>query len=90
MKMIFGMSCVLFEGFIIDEKQFQCIDVMIFLMMVKEWCNFKIIDGSCCKCIVQGSGFSVQDINKLFKMYEQMKEMMKMFGQMIGGKGKGM
>ncbi|AAF11391.1 signal recognition particle protein [Deinococcus radiodurans] len=90
MKMIPGMSRALPEGFTIDEKQLQRIDAMISSMTVKERRNPKIIDGSRRKRIAQGSGSSVQDINKLLKMHEQMKEMMKMLGQMTGGKGKGM
>ena len=89
MKMIPGMSRALPEGFTIDEKQLQRIDAMISSMTVKERRNPKIIDGSRRKRIAQGSGSSVQDINKLLKMHEQMKEMMKMLGQMSGG-GKGM
>ena len=89
MKMIPGMSRALPEGFTIDEKQLQRTDAMISAMTVKERRNPKIIDGSRRKRIAQGSGSSVQDINKLLKMHEQMKEMMKMLGQMSGG-GKGM
>ncbi|SEJ04241.1 signal recognition particle subunit FFH/SRP54 (srp54) [Deinococcus reticulitermitis] len=90
MKMIPGMSRALPEGFAIDEKQLQRIDAMISSMTVKERRNPKIIDGSRRKRIARGSGSTVQDINKLLKMHEQMKEMMKMLQKMSGGGGKGM
>ena len=78
MKLIPGMSRALPEGFTVDEKQIQRIDAMISSMTVKERRNPKIIDGSRRKRIARGSGSTVQDINKLLKMHEQMKEMMKM------------
>ena len=74
-----------------DEKQLQNIDAMISSMTPKERRNPKIIYGRRRKRIADGSGSSVQDINKLLKMHEQMKEMMKMLQKMSGGKGmKGM
>lgn len=87
MKMIPGMSRALPEGFNVDEKQLQSIDAMISSMTPKERRNPKIIDGRRRKRIAQGSGSTVQDINKLLKMHEQMKEMMKMLQKMSGGKG---
>ncbi|WP_291425866.1 signal recognition particle protein [Deinococcus sp.] len=90
MKMIPGMSRALPEGFSIDEKQLQRIDAMISSMTAKERRNPKIIDGKRRKRIADGSGSSVQDINKLLKMHEQMKEMMKMLQKMSGSGAKGM
>lgn len=78
MKLIPGMSRALPEGFTVDEKQIQRIDAMISSMTAKERHNPKIIDGRRRKRIASGSGVTVQDINKLLKMHEQMKEMMKM------------
>lgn len=57
-------------------------------MTLNERRNPKVIDGRRRKRIAAGSGHSVQDINKLLKMHEQMKDMMKMLGRM-GGKGPG-
>lgn len=81
MKLIPGMSKALPEGFNVDEKQIQRIDAMISSMTLKERRNPKIIDGKRRKRIATGSGHTVQDINKLLKMHEQMKDMMKMLGQ---------
>lgn len=90
LKLIPGMSRALPEGFNIDEAQLQRIDAMISSMTVKERRNPKIIDGRRRKRIAAGSGHSVQDINKLLKMHEQMKDMMKMLQRMSGPGGKGM
>ncbi|KQR08738.1 signal recognition particle protein [Deinococcus sp. Leaf326] len=91
MKLIPGMSRALPEGFTVDEKQIQRIDAMISSMTAKERHNPKIIDGRRRKRIASGSGVTVQDINKLLKMHEQMKEMMKMLQKFSGpGAGRGM
>ncbi|WP_019588280.1 signal recognition particle protein [Deinococcus apachensis] len=92
LKLIPGMSRALPEGFNVDEKQIQRIDAMISSMTVKERRNPKIIDGRRRKRIAAGSGHTVQDINRLLKMHEQMKDMMKMLQRFSGpgGMGKGM
>ena len=41
-----------------------------------------IINGSRRKRIANGSGTSVEDVNKLLKQFEQMKKMMKQFTNM--------
>ncbi|AFZ66166.1 signal recognition particle protein [Deinococcus peraridilitoris] len=88
LKMIPGMSRMLPSEFNVDEKQIQRIDAMISSMTLKERRNPKIIDGKRRKRIAQGSGVQVQDINRLLKMHEQMKEMMKVMQKMgMGGKG---
>ncbi|KEF35526.1 signal recognition particle [Deinococcus sp. RL] len=92
LKLIPGMSRALPEGFNIDEKQLQRIDAMISSMTIKERRNPKIIDGRRRRRIAAGSGSTVQDINRLLKMHEQMKEMMKVLQRLSGpgGLGKGM
>lgn len=94
LKLIPGMSRALPEGFNVDEKQIQRIDAMISSMTLQERRNPKIIDGRRRKRIAAGSGTSVQDINRLLKMHEQMKEMMKLLQRLSGpgakGLGKGM
>ncbi|GBF04027.1 signal recognition particle protein [Deinococcus aerius] len=92
LKLIPGMSRALPEGFNVDEKQIQRIDAMISSMTLQERRNPKIIDGRRRKRIAAGSGHTVQDINRLLKMHEQMKDMMKMLQRFggPGGMGKGM
>ncbi|WP_043817139.1 signal recognition particle protein [Deinococcus maricopensis] len=91
MRMIPGMSRALPPEFNVDDKQVQRIDAMISSMTLKERRNPKIIDGKRRKRIATGSGTTVQDINRLLKMHEQMKDMMKMLQRMgmggAGGKG---
>jgi signal recognition particle subunit SRP54 len=89
LKLIPGMSRALPEGFNVDEKQIQRIDAMISSMTSRERRNPKIIDGQRRKRIAAGSGHTVQDINRLLKMHEQMKDMMKMLQRMSGPGGKG-
>jgi signal recognition particle subunit SRP54 len=89
LKLIPGMSRALPEGFNVDEAQIQRIDAMISSMTLKERRNPKIIDGKRRKRIAAGSGHTVQDINRILKMHEQMKDMMKMLGRMSGPGGKG-
>lgn len=90
LKLIPGMSRALPEGFSVDEKQIQRIDAMISSMTLKERRNPKIIDGQRRKRIAAGSGTSVQEINRLLKMHEQMKEMMKLLQRLSGPGGKGL
>ncbi|PYE53140.1 signal recognition particle protein [Deinococcus yavapaiensis] len=87
-KMIPGMSKMLPAEFNVDEKQIQKIDAMISSMTMKERRDPKIINGSRRKRIAKGAGVQVADINRLLKMHEQMKDMMKMLQKMgMGGKG---
>jgi len=90
LKLIPGMSRALPEGFNVDEAQIQRIDAMISSMTLKERRNPKMIDGRRRKRIAAGSGVEVQDINRLLKMHEQMKDMMKMLQRFSGPGGKGM
>jgi signal recognition particle subunit SRP54 len=77
-KMIPGLARALPENINVDEKQFKRIEAMISSMTKKERASPKLIDGSRRKRIAAGSGVTVQDLNRLLKMHEQMKEMMKM------------
>ncbi len=67
----------------IDEKQFTKIEAIIQSMTIKERNNPDILNASRRKRIAAGSGTTVQDINKLMKMFEEMRAMMK---QMSSGK----
>lgn len=90
MKMIPGLSRALPENLNVDEKQLQRIDAMISSMTLRERRDPRIINGQRRKRIASGSGTSVQEINRLLKMHDQMKDMMKMMQRMgMGGKGKG-
>jgi len=61
----------------VDEREFVRIEAIINSMTPKERRQHGIINGSRRKRIANGSGTSVQDVNKLLKNYAQMLKMMK-------------
>ena len=65
----------------IDEKLLARNRSIILSMTKEERSNPKILNYSRRKRIAQGSGTTVQDVNKLIKQFEQSKEMMKRFGK---------
>ncbi|MBQ2794272.1 MAG: signal recognition particle protein [Clostridia bacterium] len=71
----------------VDEKQMVRIEAIILSMTKKERTYPEIINGSRRKRIANGSGTSVEDVNKLLKQFEQMKKMMKQLTS--GGKRRG-
>lgn len=62
----------------IDPKQFSSIEAIISSMTLKERRNPEIIKNSRKQRIANGSGTSVQEVNKLLTQFEQMQKMMKM------------
>jgi len=71
----------------IDEGQMKKIEAIILSMTKQERTRPDIINGSRRKRIANGSGTSVEDVNKLLKQFDQMKKMMKQFSSM--GKRRG-
>lgn len=69
----------------IDEKIFHRIEAIILSMTLKERENPNLLNGMRRRRIANGSGSSIQDVNKLIKQFEDMKKMMKSFS---GGKMK--
>jgi signal recognition particle subunit SRP54 len=63
----------------IDENQMKHIEAIILSMNKAERTKPEIINGSRRKRIADGSGTSVEEVNKLLKQFEQMKKMMKQF-----------
>ncbi|RJQ57740.1 MAG: signal recognition particle protein [Desulfobacteraceae bacterium] len=61
----------------VDEKEFARIEAMINSMTPQERQNHLVINGSRRKRIANGSGTSVQDVNKLLKNYTQLLKVMK-------------
>ncbi|MGI6264878.1 MAG: signal recognition particle protein [Acutalibacteraceae bacterium] len=71
----------------IDERQFDRVEAIILSMTNAERAKPEIINPSRKRRIAAGCGMKVEDVNRLLKQYEQMKQMMK---QMKGfGKKKG-
>ena len=83
LKMLPGANKL--AGMEVDESQFKRTEAIICSMTMQERQTPGILNGSRRKRIAQGSGTSVQDVNRLLNQFEQMKKMMKMFG---GKKGK--
>ena len=69
----------------IDENQMVHTEAIILAMTKAERNKPEIINGSRRKRIADGSGTSVEEVNKLLKQFDQMKKMMKQFS---GGMGK--
>ena len=69
------------------DRQLKVIEAMINSMTKKERENPSIINPSRKRRIAAGSGTTVQDVNRLLKQFEQMKQMMKKMGG-FGKKGK--
>jgi signal recognition particle subunit SRP54 len=85
MAMVPGMKAGALKDANVDEKQMAKIEAMILSMTPEERRRPEILNGSRRRRIAQGSGTTVEDLNKLIKQFEQMKKMMKQFSGM-GGK----
>ena len=68
----------------VDDKTFTRMEAIINSMTMKERRNPELLNGSRKRRITQGSGSSIQDLNRLIKQHKQMQRMMKKM------KGKGM
>ena len=66
----------------IDEKHMARIEAIILSMTKDERVRPELINGSRRKRIANGSGTSVEDVNKLLRQFEQMKKTMKQFSNM--------
>ena len=66
----------------IDENHMAKIEAIILSMTKKERMRPDIINGSRRKRIANGSGTSVEEVNKLLRQFEQMKKTMKQFSNM--------
>lgn len=62
----------------IDDDAFKGIEAIIYSMTPEERNNHKILNGSRRKRIAQGSGSSIQDVNKLIKQFEETRKMMQL------------
>ena len=78
-KMIPGASKMGLNNVNIDPKQLSHIEAIIQSMTIKERRNPDIIKASRKKRIADGSGTTVQEVNRLLSQFENMKKMMKQF-----------
>ena len=72
----------------VDDSQFSRIEAIILSMTPQERANPDLINPSRKKRIAQGAGVDLSEVNKLAKMLEQMKKMMKQFGGNLPKAGK--
>ena len=64
----------------IDPKVMKKTEAIILSMTMEERKNPSILKASRKKRIADGSGTTVTDVNRLLSQFEDMKKMMKMFG----------
>lgn len=79
--MLPGVNKKQLAGLNIDDKEFGRIEAIINSMTPGERSNHAMIKGSRKKRIANGSGTSVQDVNKLLKSYTQSMKMIKKFNK---------
>ena len=84
--MIPGVNQAALKDVKVDEKQLDRIEAIILSMTPEERDKPDIISASRKKRIAAGSGMKVEDVNRLLKQYDQMKQMMKKLSSMTGGK----
>ena len=80
--MIPGVNAGALKDAQIDENHMKRIEAMILSMTKNERLRPETINGSRRKRIANGSGTTVEDVNKLLRQFEQMKKTMKQFSNM--------
>ena len=80
LKMIPGLGNQL-KDIDIDERQLARVEAIVLSMTPKERSMPHLIDGSRRKRIADGSGQTIQDVNKLLSARKQMEKMMKQMGK---------
>ena len=88
--MIPGANAGALKNAQIDEGQMAKTEAIILSMTKQERLHPEVINGSRRKRIANGSGTSVEDVNRLLKQFDQMKKMMKQLsgiGKRRGGLG---
>ena len=84
--MIPGVNANALKDAKFDERQLDRTEAIILSMTPAERDNPSVINASRKKRIADGSGMKVEDVNRLLKQYDQMKQMMKKLSSMTGGK----
>lgn len=72
----------------VDDKQIGKVEAIVRSMTKKEKQDPSIMNASRRRRIANGSGTTIQDVNRLLKQFEDMKKMMKQMAGMTSGKGK--
>ncbi len=72
----------------VDEKEFVRMEAIINSMTMAERTNADLLNASRRRRIAEGSGTTVQDVNRLMKSYEDSRRMMRQMMGAAGGGGK--
>jgi len=81
--MVPGMNAGALKNAQVDESQMAKVEAIILSMTKEERIKPEVINGSRRKRIANGSGTSIEDVNRLLKQFDQMKKLMKQ----LSGKG---
>jgi len=65
----------------IDDDAFKGVEAIIHSMTAEERAMPAVLNGSRRRRIADGSGTSIQEVNKLIKQFDEMRKMMKMFSK---------
>ena len=84
--MIPGVKASQLKDAKVDEKQLAHQEAIIRAMTQRERFNPDILNASRKRRIAAGSGTTVEEINRLLKQFDQIKKMMKQFGNSGNGK----
>ena len=74
----------------IDERQFARVEAIILSMTPEERHKPSLINPSRKRRIAAGCGMRVEDVNRLLKQYDSMRQLMKQFKHMGKKGGRGM
>jgi len=88
-EMIPGMSRVArnMPTSALDDRQLKKVEAIIYSMTPLERRRPELIDGSRRRRIAAGSGTTPADVNQLLNQFNQMRKMLKQYGQMLSGRG---
>ena len=88
-EMIPGMSRVTrnMPTSALDDRQLKKVEAIIYSMTPLERRRPELIDGSRRRRIAAGSGTTPADVNQLLNQFNQMRKMLKQYGQMLSGRG---
>ncbi|MGB9620723.1 MAG: signal recognition particle protein, partial [Armatimonadota bacterium] len=77
LSMIPGFNAAKTKGLQIDEQQVARVEAIIQSMTKEERHHPEILNGSRRRRIAQGSGTSIQEVNRLINQFEQMRKMIR-------------
>jgi len=87
MQMIPGAGRAL-KGMQVDEGAFRHVEAIIRSMTRQERAQPHVLNGSRRRRIAQGSGTSIQDVNRLVKQFAVMQKMMRQMSRVKPGRGR--